>query len=170
MATAMPDDAFKFLKSPRGQWIISKALYLAKEQLSQLPDRERPDSDINDLDYLMIHLFPIYPITQESTPEAERIQEEFNDLMDNPVKVVALTDLDGPDPNESEDWSTNGFHGRQKDVCDYDLLVRFLVGAIKAPSQLARKQYMGMARKMEEVLTPEDIEKARIEAKLRLGG
>jgi hypothetical protein len=49
--------ACDFASSTRGQFIIGKALAVAVETLSKLPKERKPISDIDDMKYLIDHLF-----------------------------------------------------------------------------------------------------------------
>tara|TARA_R100000664_G_C2689926_1_gene94444 strand:- start:427 stop:669 length:243 start_codon:yes stop_codon:yes gene_type:complete len=49
--------ACEFASSTRGQFIIGKALAVAVETLSKLPKERKPSSDIDDMKYLIDHLF-----------------------------------------------------------------------------------------------------------------
>ena len=50
-------DALEFMSSPRGFYILSQAIYIAIEVMSQFPSRDRPRSNIEDLQFLRDHLF-----------------------------------------------------------------------------------------------------------------
>ena len=52
----------EFFNSMRGQLIISQALYVASRALSK---EEFPEtSNIKDMEYLLEHCFPIFPVIQ----------------------------------------------------------------------------------------------------------
>jgi len=51
------NEAVKFLNTLRGKFIISKALYLA---IQNLESESAHQKDINDMKYLIDNLFPFY--------------------------------------------------------------------------------------------------------------
>ena len=50
----------EFVNSPRGHYIISQALCIAVDELRSRPQRERQDSNIQDMEFLIENAFPIY--------------------------------------------------------------------------------------------------------------
>ena len=57
------DTAIKLATSMRGQFIISRALYEAVVKLKV--DHHSPVSGIADMEYLLEHLFTLYPVIKE---------------------------------------------------------------------------------------------------------
>lgn len=68
--------AVKFVNSPRGQYIMSQALFIAAMQLKtvELPYREA--SNIADMEFLLVELFPIYPEKIEAAASKEDDTED----------------------------------------------------------------------------------------------
>jgi len=54
------EEIIEFVNSPRGNYIISQALCIAVNKLRSRPAREREDSNIRDMEFLIEHAFPIY--------------------------------------------------------------------------------------------------------------
>jgi hypothetical protein len=65
MADKQIYDAYKFSMSPRGEYIISQALVTAIKQLKTVPDRQREDSNIADMEYLLEKVYPLFKIQEE---------------------------------------------------------------------------------------------------------
>jgi len=57
--------AIEFASSVRGQYIISQALCVAIDKMSEVPDQMRENSNIDDMEFLRDELFPIYKAVQE---------------------------------------------------------------------------------------------------------
>ena len=51
-------DAAEFAAGPRGQYIISQALYVAIKTMSEVPEESREISNIEDMQYILDTLFP----------------------------------------------------------------------------------------------------------------
>ena len=60
MRSKKKEDVNEFVNSPRGNYIISQALCIAVDKLRSRPEREREESNIMDMEYLIEHAFPIY--------------------------------------------------------------------------------------------------------------
>lgn len=60
MRSKKKDDVTEFVNSPRGHYIISQALCVAVDELRSRPQRERQNSNIQDMEYLIENAFPIY--------------------------------------------------------------------------------------------------------------
>jgi len=58
------EEALSFFKSPRGQWVIGQALYIAIKEMQKVPDPYKEYSNIEDMKYLMTKLFPTYNLTK----------------------------------------------------------------------------------------------------------
>ena len=65
---AQQTEALAFLASQRGQFIVSKALVHAIEELEKVPSPYTEVSDIDDMKFLRDMLFPLYSILQSSVP------------------------------------------------------------------------------------------------------
>jgi len=65
-------DVKEFINSPRGHYIISQALCLAVDQLRSSPARERQDSNIQDMEYLIENAFPIYRSVEKMSEEVKK--------------------------------------------------------------------------------------------------
>ena len=57
--------AIEFASSVRGQYIISQALCVAIDKMSEAPDQMRENSNIDDMEFLRDELFPIYKAVQQ---------------------------------------------------------------------------------------------------------
>ena len=64
-------DAYKFSMSPRGEYLISQALVIAIEQLKAVPDRQREDSNIADMEYLLDAVYPLFKIAGMNINETQ---------------------------------------------------------------------------------------------------
>ena len=60
MNTKEVQEAWRFLNSMRGQYIVSQALYHAIKVMEQVPEPYTEVSNIKDMKYLMDNLFPIF--------------------------------------------------------------------------------------------------------------
>ena len=64
-------EAYNFLTSPRGTFIISQALCVAIETLNKVePSEIREQSNISDMEFLRDSVFDIYKVCQISRNEA----------------------------------------------------------------------------------------------------
>jgi len=63
--------AYKFSMSPRGEYLISQALVIAIEQLKAVPDRQREDSNIADMEYLLDEVYPLFKIAEMHINETQ---------------------------------------------------------------------------------------------------
>ena len=63
--------AYKFSMSPRGEYLISQALVIAIEQLKAVPDRQREDSNIADMEYLLDEVYPLFKIAEMNVNETQ---------------------------------------------------------------------------------------------------
>jgi hypothetical protein len=66
--------AMEFLSSTRGQYILSQALCLAIEKLESVDGVHKEVSNINDMNLLLDHVFPMYKGLMRD--KVERAQEE----------------------------------------------------------------------------------------------
>tara|TARA_R110000787_G_scaffold30191_2_gene81216 strand:- start:6007 stop:6285 length:279 start_codon:yes stop_codon:yes gene_type:complete len=64
-------DAYKFSMSPRGEYIISQALVTAIKQLKAVPDMQREDSNIADMEYLLEKVYPLFKIAEMNINETQ---------------------------------------------------------------------------------------------------
>lgn len=64
--------AFNFSQSSRGQYIISQALTLAIEKLSEVEKSWREHSNIADMRYLLKYLYRQYPLCRKALDTACR--------------------------------------------------------------------------------------------------
>lgn len=67
----MSEKTKKTTLTPRDHYIISQALYVAIDTLSRVPMPEREISNIDDMNFLMETLFPLYPAVVEATKLAK---------------------------------------------------------------------------------------------------
>jgi len=63
----MSEGTKKTRLTPRDHYIISQALYVAIDTLSRVPMPHRENSNIDDMQFLLETLFPIYPAVVEAT-------------------------------------------------------------------------------------------------------
>jgi hypothetical protein len=54
------EKALRLLSSPRGQYIMGQALFIAIEQLNKVESPHKEESNISDMTFLMENLFPLY--------------------------------------------------------------------------------------------------------------
>ena len=71
-------EAIKFSASFRGQYIISQALHHAVKTLREVPAPHTELSNIEDMQFLLTHLFTIYP-ELEAQQEEQRQRGLFSD-------------------------------------------------------------------------------------------
>jgi hypothetical protein len=64
-------EAYKFSMSPRGEYIISQALVTAIKQLKTMPDKQREDSNIADMEYLLEKVYPLFKIAEMNVNETQ---------------------------------------------------------------------------------------------------
>ena len=67
-------DAYKFSMSPRGEYIISQALVVAIEQLKTVPDKQREDSNIADMEYLLDKVYPLFKLANINETQLKALQ------------------------------------------------------------------------------------------------
>jgi t-SNARE complex subunit (syntaxin) len=65
-------EAIKFAAGFRGQYIISQALYHAVKVLREVPAPHTEHSNIEDMEFLLTHLFNIYPSLQEQQEDQKQ--------------------------------------------------------------------------------------------------
>ena len=65
-------DAIKFSASFRGQYIISQALYHAVKVMREVPAPHTELSNISDMEFLLTHLFSIYPELEAQSDDAKQ--------------------------------------------------------------------------------------------------
>ena len=58
------DQAIEFASSPRGQYIISQALWHAIVKLNEVPEPMKEESNISDMEFLLDEVFPMYKAVQ----------------------------------------------------------------------------------------------------------
>tara|TARA_R110002051_G_scaffold108051_3_gene180911 strand:+ start:1268 stop:1534 length:267 start_codon:yes stop_codon:yes gene_type:complete len=65
-------DAIQFSASFRGQYIISQALYHAVKVMREVPAPHTELSNISDMEFLLTHLFSIYPELEAQSDDAKQ--------------------------------------------------------------------------------------------------
>jgi len=91
------DDVFKarqIANSPRGNFLIGKAIYNYLKMLAELPAERMPISDIADLELLMSALFPLGAVAGLLDDPANKDAENLKNVLDMLV--------DGLDDEEKE--------------------------------------------------------------------
>ena len=68
--------AVKFVNSGRGQYIISQALFIASMQLKKVELPHREVSNIKDMEFLLVELFPLYAQVLEDAVAEEDMEPE----------------------------------------------------------------------------------------------
>jgi len=66
------EEIVEFVNSPRGNYIISQALCIAVDKLRSRPERERENSNIMDMEYILCNCFPVYRNIQERLKKEEK--------------------------------------------------------------------------------------------------
>lgn len=69
--------ALEFMRSMRGQYIISQALCLAIKYFKTLPQIQQEPSNMRDMEYLIEKIFPIYRMIENTEPEFERLRDQL---------------------------------------------------------------------------------------------
>ena len=70
----MGDNAIEFAASARGEYIISQALVIAIEQLKAVPDKQREDSNIADMEYLLDKVYPLFKLANINETQLKALQ------------------------------------------------------------------------------------------------
>ena len=70
--TKRKEEITEFINSPRGHYIISQALCIAVDELRSKPERERENSNIMDMEYILCNCFPVYRNIQERLKKEEK--------------------------------------------------------------------------------------------------
>ena len=64
------EKAAEFANTPRGNYILGQALYIAIESLKQVePEAMREISNISDMEFIRDNLFPIYSALKSHTKD-----------------------------------------------------------------------------------------------------